>query len=84
MEGQGKFLQSNEIIIFHEAMLLNVTDQGIPKVPENFPTCPNKAADKIDKVELVDLRSIGQNQPQESSSLKHSFWLFCLLLIKLL
>ena len=65
-------------------MLLNVTDQGIPKVPENFPTCPNKAADKIDKIELVDLSSIGQSQSKESSALTNHFWLFYLLLIKLL
>ena len=42
-----------------QAILLDVTDQGIPKVPNGFPTCPINSPKRIDKVELVPLESIG-------------------------
>ena len=42
-----------------QAILLDVTDQGIPKVPVGFPTCPVNSPKRIDKVELVPIDSIG-------------------------
>ena len=42
-----------------QAILLDVTDKGIPKVPADFPTCPVNSPRRIDKVELVPIESIG-------------------------
>ena len=52
------------------ALLLDVTDKGVPRVPANFPTCPNKKADRIESLELVDLRSIGTVEESSSKSSK--------------
>ena len=44
-----------------QAMLLDVTDQGVPPVPDQFPTCRINTPNKIDEeVRLVRLDEIGQ------------------------
>ena len=67
-------------------MLLNVTDRGIPKVPDNFPTCPINEPDHIDEVKLVPIESIGNSRDglDGSSGADLSHFSFVLLLIKLL
>ena len=47
-----------------QAMIFDVTDQGIPKVPDNFPTCPIRGPEKIAASELVDRNGIGAPEPQ--------------------
>ena len=42
-----------------QAILLDVTDQGIPEVPAGFPTCPINLPKRIDDVKLIPLESIG-------------------------
>lgn len=51
------------------AMLFNVTDQGIPKVPDNFPVCPINHGIAIDDVELVRLDTIGHENNRSSASI---------------
>ena len=65
-------------------MLLNVTDQGIPNVPDNFPTCPINKPDHIDEVKLVPIESIGNSRDGLDSGVDLSHFSFVLLLIKLL
>ena len=50
-------------------MLFNVTDKGIPKVPDNFPVCPINHGITIDDVELVRLDSIGHETNRSSASI---------------
>ena len=50
-----------------QAILLDVTDQGIPKVPADFPTCPVNTPKRIDKVELVPIESIGIDRTDQST-----------------
>ena len=40
-----------------QAVLFDVTDQGVPAVPSNFPTCPINHGDAL--LDLVPLSSIG-------------------------
>ena len=79
-----RFLANNPgIWLFHchtfshlfegQALLLDVTDQGVPPVPANFPTCPVHSPTLIDSNKLIKLDSIGNS----SSSL----YTICLLLL---
>jgi len=60
-----------------QAILLDVTDQGIPKVPIGFPTCPINSPKRIGKVELVPLESIGGT----SNTAKNAFSIWTVLCI---
>ena len=44
-----------------QMLLLDVTDQGVPPLPPNFPTCPMKNAYTATD-EMVDIRSIGNEK----------------------
>ena len=44
-----------------QMLMLDVTDQGVPPLPPNFPTCPRKDAYTATD-ELVDIRSIGNTE----------------------
>ena len=43
-----------------QAILLDVTDKGVPPVPPNFPTCPVHEVTPVSN-ELIDLKSIGNS-----------------------
>ena len=42
-----------------QAMIFDITDQGIAPVPPNMPTCPIQGPEKADPDKLIDLKSIG-------------------------
>ena len=46
-----------------QAMLLDVTDQGVPPVPPNFPTCPVHEVSSVSN-ELIQLKSIGNSKTE--------------------
>ena len=41
------------------AMIFDISDQGVPPVPPNMPTCPIQGAEVADPDRLVSLKSIG-------------------------
>jgi len=50
-----------------QAILLDVTDQGVPPVPPNFPTCPVHEVSSISN-ELIQLKSIGDSKTENGQS----------------
>ena len=65
-----------------QAILLDVTDQGVPPVPSNFPTCPVHEVNWVSN-ELIQLKSIGNSETENSQSfpiLTLSILIFTLLL----
>merc|ERR1712131_237612 len=51
-----------------QAILLDVTDKGIPPVPPNFPTCPVHEVTPVSN-ELVQLKSIGNSNTNSALEL---------------
>ena len=71
-------------ILEGQTMLLNVTNQGIPPVPVNFPTCPiHTKSDSMENLPLINIGSIGANQYAPSSDINCNLniilILFCIL-----
>ena len=51
-----------------QAILLDVTDKGVPPVPPNFPTCPVHEVTPVSN-ELVQLKSIGNSNTNSAREL---------------
>ena len=49
-----------------QAMIFDVTDQGVPAVPPHMPTCPIQGPEKRDSEndDLIELKSIGAPKPE--------------------
>ena len=65
-----------------QAILLDVTDKGVPPVPPNFPTCPVHEVTPVSN-ELVQLKSIGNsntNSARELTMLSLSILILSLIL----
>ena len=53
--------------VLGQVVLLKVTDKGVPKVPDGFPTCARHVKQKITD-DLVTLEDIGKAPTQEECS----------------
>ena len=46
------------------AMIFDISDQGVPPVPPNMPTCPIQEAQVANPDKLISLKSIGAPEPK--------------------
>ena len=46
------------------AMIFDISDQGVPPVPPNMPTCPIQEAEVANPDRLISLKSIGAPEPK--------------------